>query len=267
MNTIFLTGASSGIGKATAVHFAQSGWNVIATMRSPEKDTELSSLANVRTMALDISDATRILEVVAEIVSTTQVDVVFNNAGHMLVGPLEVLKDQEIVEELTTNLLGPIRVTQAFIPHFREKRGGLFINTTSLSALVASPFTTVYAASKAGLERWSFAMSLELEQFGIKVKTIIPGVVKTKLFENAVKGPGGPYAERMDKLVSVLSDPKNLPFAVPPEDIAKIVFQAATDGTDQIRYLADPFAQSSVAGIIGLGEQTVQKVGTEQLFQ
>ncbi len=266
MKTIFITGASSGIGRATAKLFAQNGWNVIATMRSPGKDTELASLPNVKTMALDISDGAQVRDVVADVVSGHVVDVVFNNAGALVAGPLEALTDEQIVSELTTNLLGPIRVTRAFVPHFREKRGGLFINTTSLSALVASPFMSVYAAAKAGLERWSFAMSLELEEFGIGVKTIIPGVVKTGFAANATMQSSAPYAERIEKFVSALGNPESLPFASTSDNIAKVVLLAATDGSDQIRYLADPFAQSSVARMVGSGEETVQKAGAKRLF-
>lgn len=265
MKTIFITGTSSGIGRAAAILFARNDWNVIATTREAGDDSELASFPNVRTMALDISNPAQIREVVADVVNGTQVDVVFNNAGAMLVGPLEAYEDRRIVDELTTNLLGPIRVSRAFIPHFREKRSGLFINTTSLTALVASPFMSVYGATKAGLERWSFAMSLELEPFGIRVKTIIPGIVKTNIFASAVKESSAPYAERMHELVSTLSDPRNLPFAAAPEEIAKVVLEAATDGTDQIRYLADAFAQSSAAGIISFCEQAIQKMGTERL--
>ncbi len=266
MKTIFITGASSGIGLATAKLFARSEWNVIATTRRPEEGNELSSLPNVRTLALDVMNAAQIRDVVADVVGSYEVDVLFNNAGTMLAGPLEAFTDQQMVDVVAANLLGQIRVTQAFVPHFREKRSGLVINTTSLSALVASPFMSVYAATKAGLERWSFAMNLELDEFGIRVKTIVPGVVKTSLAANAVMESSAPYAERIAKFVSVLGDPEKLPFASTSDDIAKVVFQAATDETDQIRYLADGFAESSVAGIAEHGEEMVQKAGAQQLF-
>ena len=267
MNTIFITGTSSGIGRATAKHFARNGWQVIAAMRHPERDTELSSLPNIRTVALDITDLPQIHDVVTDVLRRGQVEVVFNNAGAGLVGPLEGTSDEQIVAQITTNLLGPIRVTQAFIPYFRERRSGLFINTTSLASLVATPFMSAYSASKAGLERWSFGMNLELNGFGIRVKTIIPGIVKTSFAANANAVSSAPYAEPMDTLMSVLGNPAALPMASEPEDIAKVVWQAATDGTDQIRYLADKFAQESAAGIGKHGEQAVQNAAREQLFK
>lgn len=266
MATIFITGTSSGIGRAAAKLFAQNGWNVIAAMRHPERDTELAALPNVHTVALDITGLPQIRDVVADVVRRGQVEVVFNNAGAGLIGPLEGATDQQIVAQVTTNLLGPIRVTQAFIPYFRERRSGLFINTTSLAALVATPFMSLYSATKAGLERWSFGMNLELNPFGIRVKTIIPGIIKTSFAANAAMVSSAPYAEPMAKLVSTLGNPAALPMAREPEDTAEVVWQAATDGTDQIRYLADDFAQSTAAGLVEAGEQAVQNASGQQLL-
>lgn len=267
MKTIFITGASSGIGKAAATLFAQNGWKVIATMRDTEKETELSAFPNVVKLKLDISDPLQIQDVVEKLLSSKQVDVVFNNAGYLLAGPMEGTTDEQLVSQITTNLLGPIRVTQAFIPHFREKKSGLFINTTSLAALIAGPFMSVYSASKAGLERWSFAMNLELGTFGIRVKTIIPGISKTNLLSKAAKASSAPYTEFMNKVVSTLTSPDILTIASTPEDIAKVVFEAATDENDQIRYLADTFARTSVSKQVGYGEETVQNVSNQQMFK
>ena len=136
-----------------------------------------------------------------------------------------------------------------------------------MSALIASPFMSVYAASKAGLERWSFAMNLELCMFGIRVKTIIPGISKTNLLSNSVRASGVPYTELMNKFVSTLSSPDMLTLASTPEDIAKVVFEAATDENDQIRYLADMFARTSVSKQVGYGEETLQNVSNQQMFK
>ncbi|MBC7830082.1 MAG: SDR family NAD(P)-dependent oxidoreductase [Chitinophagaceae bacterium] len=197
-------------------------------MRDTEKETELSALPNVVKLKLDISEPLQIQDVVEKFLSGEQVDVVFNNAGYLLAGPMEGITDEQLVSQITTNLLGPIRVTQVFIPHFREKKGGLFINTTSMSALIASPFMSVYSASKAGLEHWSFAMNLELGKFGIRVKTIIPGISKTNLLSNADKASSVPYTEFMNKVLSTFTGPEILTIAFTPEDIAKVVFEAAT---------------------------------------
>lgn len=120
--TIFITGASTGLGRAAAILFANKGWNVMATMRRPEKETELNQIPNITLYALDVTDLAQIKSVAQQVIETSGVDVVFNNAGYGLAGPLEGTTDEQIVDEINTNLLGVIRVTQAFIPYFREKK-------------------------------------------------------------------------------------------------------------------------------------------------
>ena len=176
--TIFITGASSGLGKATAKLFQSKGWNVIATMRTPEKEEELNKLDHVTLMKLDVTNLDQINEA-AEKAIKMGVDVVFNNAGYGLMGPLEALNDEKIQQQLNTNLLGVIRVTKAFIPYFREKKGGLFLTTTPMGGFVAFPFFSIYHATKFALEGWSESLSYELSKFNIGVKTIAPGVIST----------------------------------------------------------------------------------------
>src|SRR5688572_6360704 len=129
--TIFITGASAGLGKSTAKLFQSKGWNVIATMRKPENETELTKLENVTVLKLDITDNTQIAETVQKVILQYSVDVVLNNAGYGLIGALEALTDEQITRQLDTNLLGVLRVTKAFTPYFREKKSGIFINITS----------------------------------------------------------------------------------------------------------------------------------------
>lgn len=172
MKTIFITGASSGLGKASAKLFATKGWKVIATMRNPEKEKELPDLENISLIQLDVTDVEQIKKSVEKAIETANVDVVFNNAGYGLVGPLEATTDGQIVQQLNTNLLGIIRVTKAFIPHFRKNKSGLFISTTSIGGLVTFPFCSVYHASKWALEGWSESMAFELKPFGIGIKTL-----------------------------------------------------------------------------------------------
>lgn len=118
--SIFITGASSGLGRATAKLFASRGWKVIATMRNPERDTELKNISGVTLMSLDITDPQQIKTAAEQAVAIHGIDVVFNNAGYGLAGPLEGLADEQIVRMVNTNLMGTIRTTKAFIPHFRE---------------------------------------------------------------------------------------------------------------------------------------------------
>jgi NAD(P)-dependent dehydrogenase (short-subunit alcohol dehydrogenase family) len=128
------------------------GWRVLATMRRPERETELIMLAGVKLMRLDITDSTQIEEAAALAISTGTVDVVFNNAGYGMSGPLEGVTDEQVVRMVETNLIGPIRMTKAFVSYFRQRGRGLFINTTSIGGLIAVPFNSIYHATKWGLE-------------------------------------------------------------------------------------------------------------------
>jgi len=168
---IFITGSSSGLGRATAKLFASKGWKVIASMRDPKKEEELGNISGVTLMALDVTDPHEIESVAKQVAESGGVDVVFNNAGYGLGGALEGLTDEQILRMVNTNMLGAIRTTRAFTPHFREKRAGLFINTTSIGGLLTVPFNSIYHATKWAVEGWSESMAFELNQFGIGIKT------------------------------------------------------------------------------------------------
>ncbi|MCF2494435.1 SDR family NAD(P)-dependent oxidoreductase [Dyadobacter chenhuakuii] len=127
--TIFITGASTGIGRATAKLFAAKGWKVIATMRKPENETELHALNNVTVLPLDVTNTRQIHEITQQALALGDIDVVFNNAGYGLFGALEAMTDEQLVQQMETNFFGVVRVTQAFLPYFRERKAGLFITT------------------------------------------------------------------------------------------------------------------------------------------
>ncbi|WP_370636589.1 SDR family NAD(P)-dependent oxidoreductase [Spirosoma sp. KNUC1025] len=177
--TIFITGASSGLGKATANLFQAKGWNVIATMRSPENEKELNPLANVTVLPLDVTNPVEIKNTVAKAISLHEIDAVFNNASYGLMGALESFSDDQIVNQLNTKLLGVIRVIKEFIPHFREKKSGVFVRTTSMGGLLAFPLHSVYHAAKFGVEGWSESMPFELAMHNIQIKTVAPGAIAT----------------------------------------------------------------------------------------
>jgi NAD(P)-dependent dehydrogenase (short-subunit alcohol dehydrogenase family) len=137
---------------------------VLATMRRPEAENELAGMAGVKLLALDVTDPAQIGSTVAQAIAAGPVDVVFNNAGYGISGPLEGLTNAQIERSVQTNLMGPIRVTKAFIPHFRHNGRGLFINTTSIGGLITVPLNSVYHAAKWGLEGWNESMAFELRQ-------------------------------------------------------------------------------------------------------
>ena len=150
MKTIFITGASAGLGKAAAKLFASKGWKVIATMRKPENEDELNLIDNITLLPLDVTDPDQIAATAQKAIASGNIDVVFNNAGYGLVGPLEATTDEQLTRQLNTNILGVIRVTQAFIPYFREKRNGLFITTILWAVYLPFPYL-LYITLPSGL--------------------------------------------------------------------------------------------------------------------
>ena len=265
--TIFITGSSSGLGRAAARLFASRGWRVIATMRSPDRETALASSPAVVLMPLDITDPDQIGRAAANAVAAGGVDVVFNNAGYGMAGPLEGVTDQQMLRMVNTNLLGPIRTTKAFIPHFREKRAGLFINTTSIGGLITVPFNSLYHATKWALEGWSESMAFELNQFGIGMKTVSPGGMKTDFFTRSFDTGGHPaYEELVSKVMGVITDPQQFATYSTPDQIAEVVFEAATDGKNQLRYVAGADAKATYAARLQLGDEGFREAIRQQFF-
>lgn len=258
--TIFITGASSGLGKATAKLFHSKGWNVIATMRNPVKETELTKLENVTVLKLDVTDAAQIQETVNKVIEDHSIDVVLNNAGYGLVGALEAISDDQIVRQINTNLLGVIRVTKAFIPYFRENKKGLFLTTTSIGGLLTFPLDSLYHATKWALEGWSEGLSFELGLHNIGIKTIAPGGIKTDFAGASLDVAKHPaYDNGLQKLFDLMS-PDNFE---PVEWIADVVYEAATDGKKQLRYVAGEFANQLYARRLQIGsEAAVQEMNT-----
>ncbi|GAA4155811.1 SDR family NAD(P)-dependent oxidoreductase [Chryseobacterium ginsenosidimutans] len=258
MKTIFITGASTGLGKATAKLFQNKGWNVIATMRNPEAETELTQLENVTVLPLDVTNLEQIKSTTKKALEISDIDLVFNNAGYGLIGPLESLTDDQIVKQITTNLLGVIRVTQAFIPYFREKRQGMFISTTSIGGLLTFPISSIYHATKWALEGWSESLAFELNTLGIDIKTISPGGIKTDFISRSLDTGNQPeYADLVNTMFS--NTESMMEHASAPELIADVVYEAATDGKKQLRYVAGEDAKALYAQRIEMGAEAFRE--------
>jgi len=250
--TIFITGASTGIGKATAKYFAGKGWQVIATMRKPENEHDLNLLENITLLPLDVTNVQQIKDTVQETLSLGPVDIVFNNAGYTLLGALEAVTDQQLVQQMETNFFGVVRVTQAFIPYFREKKAGLFITTTSSAGLAGFPVSSIYDASKWALEGWSESLSYELNEFGIGIKNIEPGLVATDNGASAVIASHPAYETLLNKFLAVIGSGTNVTTA---EQIAEVVYEAATDGKNTLRYVCGEDAKNLYAHRLAIGDE------------
>jgi NADP-dependent 3-hydroxy acid dehydrogenase YdfG len=234
--TILITGASTGIGKLTAIHFAQNGWNVAATMRTIEKGKDLLQYANVKLFALDVMDNASINSAINNTIAAFgDIEVVFNNAGYALVGAFEAMTNEQIKKQFDTNVFGVMNVTKAILPHFRSKKAGMIINTTSMGGLITFPLYSVYHGTKWALEGFMESLQFELKQFNIRVKNIEPGAIKTE-FENAIDfvstADYDNYAQQAHK--NMLDSYKKAPTG---EVVAKKVWQAANDNSYKLRYV------------------------------
>ncbi|ALR30240.1 short-chain dehydrogenase [Chryseobacterium sp. IHB B 17019] len=258
MKTIFITGASTGLGKATAKLFQNKGWNVIATMRNPEAETELTQMDNVTLLPLDVTNLEQIKSATKKALEISDVDVVFNNAGYGLIGPLESLTDDQVVRQITTNLLGVIRVTQAFIPYFREKKQGMFISTTSIGGLLTFPISSIYHATKWALEGWSESLAFELNTLGINIKTVAPGGIKTDFISRSLDTGNQPEYESLVNTMFSNTEAM-MEHATAPGRIAEVVYEAATDGKKQLTYIAGEDAKALYAQRLEMGVEAFRE--------
>jgi len=248
--TILITGASSGIGKETAKLFQAKGWNVIATMRTPEKETELTALDNVLVTKLDVLDLASIENAVKEgIQKFGQIDVLVNNAGYGAYGTLESFSREKIIRQFDTNVIGLLDVTQALIPHFRSNKGGVIINISSIGGKITFPMGTLYHGTKFAVEGISESLNYEVEQFGGKVKIVEPGAIATdfagRSFDFNNDESLTEYQPMVGKVMGAL--PAMLDNASPASVVADVIYEAATDGTGKIRYTAGEDAKSIIA--------------------
>lgn len=190
--TIFITGTSSGIGKATVELFAKKGWNVIATVRSNYIETDLfKNFSNVTVYELDVTNFEQV-NAVAELAikKFSKIDIVVNNAGYCLMGPTETSTMEQIKAQYETNVFGVFAVTKAFITHFRNNKEGMFINIASSSAQFNYPYIGAYGSSKWAVRGLTECLGIELSPFNIEVKAIYPGTHATKIFTKLDDGTG-----------------------------------------------------------------------------
>lgn len=248
--TIFITGASRGIGKATAKYFQEKGWNIIATMRSPDKEEELIKLDNVLVIKLDVLDNSSIKDAIRKgIEEFEKVDVLLNNAGYGAYGFLEAASDEKITRQFNTNVIGILLVTREILPHFRKNKDGIIINISTIGGKMTFPLGTLYHGSKFAVEGLSEALSFEMEAIGCKVKIIEPGWVNTDFYGRSFDTFFDPsIVEYRELLTKFMKNIKKFSSNVSqPIDIAKVIYEAATDGKDQLRYQAGADAKEIIA--------------------
>src|ERR1700734_2585445 len=205
--TILITGASSGIGRATAVYFAERGWNVAATMREPVKADSVLQHPQISILALDVTNADSIAQAIAATLTRyKKIDVLLNNAGYGLFGPIEAIDGQQIQQQFATNLFGLIGVTQQILPVMRGSGEGLILNVSSIIGRMALPYASSYIATKFAVEGLSESMRYELEPFNIRVKMIEPGSINTEFGKGSKQmAVSDPYRASMAKFLAVFT--------------------------------------------------------------
>lgn len=246
MKTVFITGASSGIGKAAARYFLEKGWNVAATMRSPDKEKELSGDRNCICPALDVTDSKSIKKAVSEAVKRFgRIDALVNNAGFSLIGPFETTEDKDIQRQFDTNVFGLMNVTREILPLFREQKAGSIINVASIGGRVGIPLYSLYNGTKFAVEGFSESLQWELEPYNIRVKIIEPGVIKTDFYGRSMTRTVKDKSPYADFTAGVLGTLMNFEKSgIGPDKVAKAIYRAANSGSRKMRYSVGPDAKS-----------------------
>lgn len=237
--TIFITGTSSGLGKASAQYFAEQGWNVAATMRTPENETELQQHPNIRIFKLDVTDVQQVREATAQAIAAFgKIDVVLNNAGMGVYGALELAKEEDIDWQFAVNTRGPINVIRAFLPHFRGNGGGMFINVSSFMGLTtAPPLGSLYNMSKFALEGLTEGLYYELKPLNIDLRLIEQGGSSGNEFTTKMKWNTNPDITAYDDLTERLKNIMNAPreYTESTLDLVKVIAGLANRESNQFR--------------------------------
>lgn len=250
--TILITGASSGIGRATARHFQRQGWNVVTTMRDPAQAGDLADLPRVLVTRLDVTDSTSVQAAVqATLARFGGIDVLLNNAGYGAYGPLEAFDMDGIRRQFDTNVLGLLQTTKAVLPVMRKAGQGVIVNISSIGGRITFPLGALYHGTKFAVEGLSEALHYELEPLGIRVKIVEPGMIATdfagRSFDFRPGADLGAYQPVIDRFLAVLGSPGMAATASPPSVVSEVIWTAVTDGTPRLRYTAGADAEALVA--------------------
>jgi NAD(P)-dependent dehydrogenase (short-subunit alcohol dehydrogenase family) len=248
--TVLVTGATDGLGRATALLLAQRGYRVFAAGRSAEKRAQLDALAReknlpLETLELDVREDISVERAVSHVFSKAgAIDVLFNNAGVNFSAAVEDLRIEDWRRQFETNFFGVLRVTKRVLPHMRERRSGRIIMMSSVSGFVTAPTQGAYSSSKFALEALSNALRLELYPFNVQVVLIEPGYIVTGIQQAAMelskpyleKVQSGPYAPLYTRFLASVTESRTSSKTT-PEDCARVVLQAIEAPDPKIRYV------------------------------
>lgn len=230
--TVLITGASTGIGKTTAEYFAARGWNVAATMRTPDKASfHCDGAERIKVLRLDVTDEATIAAAVGDTVAAFgRIDVLVNNAGYGLIGLFEAMTPDQVRRQFETNVIGVMNVTRAVLPQMRTQQAGTIINVASVAGRMSMPLYSLYCSTKWAVEGFTEALSYELKPHGIEVRIIEPGPIRTDFMtrsldvaDNNISSEYGEFEARVWEAYKV-----EFADAPGPELVAASIYKAAT---------------------------------------
>jgi NAD(P)-dependent dehydrogenase (short-subunit alcohol dehydrogenase family) len=231
MKTVLITGCSTGFGRETAAYFLEQGWNVVATMRDPAAST-LPASGRLRVLPLDVTDPGSIA---AAIAAAGAVGVLVNNAGIGWLNAVEGTPMETVRRIFETNTFGTVAMMQAVLPGMRDRRSGAIVNVSSSTTLKPLPLLSVYRASKAAVNALTESAAIELAEFGIRARVVVPGAAPATSFSRTARertaatgGFPGPYADFVQQTIADMQRAATGDVTT-AQDVAQAVFRAATD--------------------------------------
>jgi NAD(P)-dependent dehydrogenase (short-subunit alcohol dehydrogenase family) len=238
--TAFITGTSSGLGLSMVRYFAERGWNVAATMRRKDRMNLFADLPSVHVILMELTDAESVVEAFQTALRHFgHIDVLVNNAGYCLLGPLEATSMEQIRQQYETNIFGLMNMIKICLPHFREAGGGRIINIASISADIGYPFVSSYSATKAAVAMLSEVLNIELHEVGIQVKAVHPGLFETEIFDSDKLQVSAEIPQAYQPLSNRFTALQKALPAGDPDDCACVVFRAANDNRpNRVHYYA-----------------------------
>jgi NAD(P)-dependent dehydrogenase (short-subunit alcohol dehydrogenase family) len=274
-----VTGSSSGIGFETSLLLSRNGVYTYATMRNLNKSQQINDVAEkenlpLKVLQLDVTDDKSVKDAIRQVKDeSSRIDVLINNAGYDVMGAVEDISIEEFKSQFETNLFGVIRVTKEVLPIMRNQRAGNIINISSVGGRIGIPLNSAYISSKFALEGLSESMRYELEQFGIDVILIEPGVVKSNFFENAdvannnTNNTTSAYSQLTQNLYEGFEPMLKSNSSSLPSDVAKIIYKAIESNNREVRYLVGKDAISIINARQKLSDKEFENWIKESLFQ
>ena len=262
-----VTGANSGIGRATAIHLASRGHEVYGTVRDEGRADKMKAMAaaagvEVNLVAMDVADDDSVRKGIGQVLERAgQVDVLVNNAGVGSMGSVEETPPDEFLSVMNVNLCGALRCTQAVLPGMKERGHGAIVNITSIAGRFASPGQAAYVASKWAFEGVSEELAFELAPFGIRVVIVEPGVTKSAIFAKTtdLPEPVGGYDDLYRRLLGFYA--AGIAHATDPFEVGEVIYNAVTTDSPQLRYVCSFGGNEVLSGRARISDEEFVALG------